>query len=562
MDECANNVFHILAKHDNASLLNTLLDFTSYAYMNMTNNEGLTPFLCAVIQGHINVVKAMIKCKLFDIMATTTSRQTTLHLAVEKQNPDMVSLLVGYSYLIDRRDDTYGDTCLHYAIKTSRDAQSTIIIIKLLLRHGADISKVNNHGEDALCVAAKNGSEDVVRLLLKSLSRENTSPCTNIMTKCGSNRKEPHTNIAAHALIAAAKNNHANIVKYLMTGADYMDIKTALLAASSTGACDVINTLLDFLPPACVSKSSGLMLEISHICRDVLLTAVKSGQLNVILQMPQKGLHPTVDLETGWSLLHHAMSAGHVTLIEALCLNCCEVDALDVTSQTPLMKGLLNNNIEAVKTLVKFSPDLEISDYTSCNALMIGALEGLPHLMQLLIDRGSSVNEQDLLGNTALHKAIGRGNTLAAEILIKNHCDLEITNIEGNTSLILAILKKDIATVINILNATTANSGQDWYSRFQLIQSSHSLQLMKVLFLHYSLSAWCILYYSIIAQSSHHSNTSFNKEFLKWSAGPLTLMDSCRVVIRQQLAYSLLWKVKLLPLPKLLQRFVLLYDFV
>ena len=58
--------------------------------------------------------------------------------------------------------------------------------------------------------------------------------------------------------------------------------------------------------------------------------------------------------------------------------------------------------------------------------------------MKMLLDRGVDINAQNTAGNTALHGAVGRGDTVV-KLLADNGAYLDAKNVAGFTALDLAL---------------------------------------------------------------------------------------------------------------------------
>ena len=71
---------------------------------------------------------------------------STLHYAVEKNNPDLVKYILEQEPYLVKQKDNNGNTALHYALSNNRD----IGIIKSLLSSGSDIYTKNNREDSAI----------------------------------------------------------------------------------------------------------------------------------------------------------------------------------------------------------------------------------------------------------------------------------------------------------------------------------------------------------------------------------------------------------------------------
>ncbi len=100
------------------------------------------------------------------------------------------------------------------------------------------------------------------------------------------------------------------------------------------------------------------------------------------------------------------------------------------------------------------SPDLKSLHAESLGQtpLMIAAFWGQLPMMRNLLDKGADLNQQDEMGDTALHKAIKNGYDDAAKILIRAGAVLQLKNSDEQTPL-------DIATTLNRAEIRNTLSG-------------------------------------------------------------------------------------------------------
>ena len=94
-----------------------------------------------------------------DISATAKFGRSLLHTAVSCVNYDATEWLLNNNEYVDSQN-IYKNTPLHYA------ANGNIDLCTLLLMRGADPNRINKDGETPLCLAAKLGHTEVVKLLL------------------------------------------------------------------------------------------------------------------------------------------------------------------------------------------------------------------------------------------------------------------------------------------------------------------------------------------------------------------------------------------------------------
>ncbi|HLK60331.1 MAG TPA: ankyrin repeat domain-containing protein [Chthonomonadaceae bacterium] len=107
------------------------------------------------------------------------------------------------------------------------------------------------------------------------------------------------------------------------------------------------------------------------------------------------------------------------------------------------ISGSENARLKKVRLLLEAGANVntqtpsETEDHLKVAAtpLMAAAINGDPHLLQLLIDKGADVNSKDKSGNTALLYAARNGSADAVQLLIAHHADVNVRNEQGKSAL-------------------------------------------------------------------------------------------------------------------------------
>ena len=123
---------------------------------------------------------------------------------------------------------------------------------------------------------------------------------------------------------------------------------------------------------------------------------------------------------------------------------------------TPLMRAAKTNDVEVMRLLLDAGADPSVTLQDGTTVLMIAAGQGLgpprgdgPRIrvpteataveaVRLLLDRGVPINGSNNAGATALHAAVGRGDSLV-RLLAERGADLNAKNKGGLTPLDIAL---------------------------------------------------------------------------------------------------------------------------
>ncbi|KAK4199630.1 putative serine threonine protein kinase [Triangularia verruculosa] len=136
------------ALHYCASVANLKLLLDNGADINRPDLQGLTPLHSACYQGNLDLVHALLHASKKPKMDLgNTKYGTPLHCAVIGGSIDVVLLLLNsgaQANLVDRR----GNTPLHVAARLNRPS-----ILRVLIRHGGDLTKRNTNEHDAWQIA-------------------------------------------------------------------------------------------------------------------------------------------------------------------------------------------------------------------------------------------------------------------------------------------------------------------------------------------------------------------------------------------------------------------------
>ena len=178
---------------------------------------------------------------------------------------------------------------------------------------------------------------------------------------------------------------------------------------------------------ACVESGVGLELLIQHDADVNSLTKEKriplalliasSGSPKLFQYLLDHGAKPEIPDDDGWTCLHSAAGDANLELCKIL-LGCStvDIDAQDSEGDTPLHWMCLNPN-------------------------------ALPELVQMFLDRGAKVNEQNKNSEGPLYKACTVGNVPATRLLLDHHADIDDDNVFGRTALHAALEKNNLELV-------------------------------------------------------------------------------------------------------------------
>ncbi|KDN68039.1 hypothetical protein CSUB01_08283 [Colletotrichum sublineola] len=274
-------------------------------------------------------------------------------------------------------------------------------VVRMLLEAGADVYLSQFENGKSLLLATKNGHKEVVRMLLDTGADVNFRDI---------NGRTP--------LSIAAMMGHEEVVRMLLdTGADVnlkdIDSETPLLLAAGRGHKEVVRMLLDI----------GADVNLKAIeSRTPLLLAAERGHKEVVRMLLDTGADVNLkDIKSRTPLLLAAES-GHKEVVRML----LEADKGDINTrsiygQTPLWFAARNGHKEVVKVLLETGvADTNLrGGINNQTPLSFAAENGHKEVVKMLLERGvADVNTRDSYGITPLSLAAGGGHEGVVRILL------------------------------------------------------------------------------------------------------------------------------------------------
>lgn len=402
-----STALHWAARLDRPDLVRTLL--RGGADVARATRYAVTPLALAAINGNADVIEALLGAGA-DPNTTGSDGETVLMLASRTGRPEAVGLLVARGADVNRRETWLGETALMWAA-----AENNAEAVSVLAGHGADLDarsttpefpevKVDlatmvttalpRGGLTALLLAARQGAGDAVRALaaagadLNAADPDGTTP-----------------------LIMAIINAHYDVAGILIDeGAD-------LNRGDATGMTPLYAAIdmehfegLINRPPA---RPSGRLVPADV----VQLLLDRGGDPNLALSRP---------------LLMRQHNGGDGSLGQGA---------------TPLMRAAKVSDVATMAALLENGADPSLRLRNQTTALMIAASrpgrnaaseQRTIEAIQLLVARGADINAVNDNGESALHLAVSRGDTVV-RFLAEHSATLELKDDFGRTPLDVAM---------------------------------------------------------------------------------------------------------------------------
>ena len=381
-----------------------------------SNRYAVTPLELAVNNGNAAITSALLKAGA-DASFVKPGGQTILMAAARTGNADVVRRLLDHGGAdVNARESSYGETALMWAVSENHAAAA-----KLLIEHGADInarSTKMNYDQDRF------GLEGVITVLphgywtpLMYAARQGSSAAARVLAEAGAdlNLTDPD---GTSALILAIINGHFDTAALLLSkGADPN-------LADSTGMTPLyatvdMNTLGEVYGRPAQHPTSG-----------------DTSALDLMRLLLKAHVNPNAQLKT--AALYRAHTPGEPAL---------------GAGATALMRAAKNGDAAAMRLLLEFGADPELTSRNHTTALMMAAGQGrglgvfakdyateaqMVEGLKVLLDRHVNVNAQNDAGQTALHFAVLSSDE-SVKLLAAAGAKLDIKDRQGKTPLDFAL---------------------------------------------------------------------------------------------------------------------------
>jgi len=426
MQETICLAMEIAAESGNDALMEILLQ-DSRAEVGWINKDGQTILHVAALNGSANVVKKLLDKDGTDL-AKVCNGSTALHLAAEGGSELVVKMLLN-ACADPNAVDLNGMVPLHLAA-----IKGHISVVEALLDGLALVDKQvqDGTGMTALHFAAKSGKDIVAR---KLLGRQATIGTTE------QGRTPLHI---------AAESGHKFVVKVILdfdpasTDAQDFTGATALYIAAERGHTEVLKILLEQ-----GKAKSDLKTEFERYT--ALHIAAKKGNTSAIKELVEHEADTNAQDKNRQTPLHTAALTGKLESVEALLKTGANPDATDLSRHTPLHCATMCGDLSVVRALLDGGAHQNATSNYSRTALHWAAWYGFSPIVKELVERGTDLERKDRAGWTALHYAYSE--TEATNALLEARADVDATNTEGSTPLLLASQDSCIEVMKLLVNA-------------------------------------------------------------------------------------------------------------
>ena len=444
----------------------------------------------ALQHGQYKTAKKLIELGA-DVDLANGLGHTALHLVIQRRNEELFDLVMATDPSLDHLDSNQTSPLVQAIYYRQPE------MAKKLVKAGCDISLKNNSGQTAAHVAASQGIDGLIELLLENganVRDVDSKGTSTFMMLCVSGQLDlvkEHFDIALatqgnknneNCLMYAAGSNSPELVEYLCEKTDLENTadgwgKTPLLVACHHHDIEIVKTLLrhganpDIIPVA-ESNFQNLnyqppLIHAAYQQNSDLVKALLSAEANVSIANPQgyQALHAACGaIEIDQNLTPQLLSESGAEIVGLLLEKGADPNAKNESGQTPLAIAVANNFPDGIDKLIKITTEVDF-EVGQTSFLHWACLNQMPNTVTVLLERDASkANAPDQNGQTPLCIAAAAGGDEVVRILLANKADPNLAGEDGQLPLNCALIHQGEAVEM-LLEAGASPSAVDGSGR-------------------------------------------------------------------------------------------------
>ena len=378
-------------------------------------NNGYTPLLLAVHQGHLEATKVLLE-KGADLYARDYRGYTALIEAVSHGHSEIISVLL---------DEGINPNLGIFAAARTGHLEA----MRILLEAGADPNRQSNNESTPLTNALLyNDNVEIAETLLNSGADPNISllgavkhgsPVVESLLAIGADPNRQSNDESTPLTNALLYNDNVEIAETLLNSG--ADPNISLLGAVKHGS-PVVESLL----------AIGADPNLPNV---PLLWATANNHLNTAQLLLEWGADPNVQDRNGDTALILATRQNQLPFVEFLLgWEGIDINLPNHQGHTPLMNSVANNNLKLTIALLDAGADPNAQDNMRQTALSGAAYYSNLEAMILLLAKGADTNVQDIDGYTPLMAATYTGDISVITTLLDWGADPSLKDNEGHTA--------------------------------------------------------------------------------------------------------------------------------
>jgi ankyrin repeat protein/serine/threonine protein kinase len=317
---------------------------------------------------HYAATKEVAALLVLNINARDESGDTSLHLAVHDNRPEIVSFLIANGAKLNV-ENIEGNTPLHLAIQYNHlhpdFTHNRLEIVSFLIDNGAKVNVKNNNGQTPLHIAVFNkrfptldNTQNIEGLLLENGAE------INIQDNHKTTPLDIAVDLQLEDTVALLISKHPDV------NSEYKYGRTLLHIAVDFKLNDVAKQLI--AKGAFVNAKNNLLQTPLHL-------ATTRGSQDIVELLIAKGARVSVRNVHGQTPLYRAIALGHYDIAALLINNGTDVNNIDVSGTTPLHQAAHYGTVEILKLLIAKGAKIDATNSYGDTPLKIAETNSTPN---------------------------------------------------------------------------------------------------------------------------------------------------------------------------------------
>ncbi|XP_071085551.1 serine/threonine-protein phosphatase 6 regulatory ankyrin repeat subunit A-like [Haliotis cracherodii] len=395
---------HIACKRGNVEEVEHVLS-SGLTDMNSRGLGGWTPLMAAARYGQRDVFDflvskgcdgVMVDDSGADLSRVNDSGNNILHVACIGGHVKILKYILSQNIVNINKEGQDGLTSVLAAAAHGRRD-----VLELLVNKGADLSLVDNHGNNILHCACTGGHLAVVQHILNNNILDINSKGKHSMTP----------------VMISAEAGHRHVFDFLVYEGAYLSHlddngNNILHLACLSGSVMIVKYLL--------SKTIVDINSKGQFRRTPVMMAAKAGQRDVFVLLVSKGADLSLVDEHNDNILHLACRLGHPEMVRfVLAQSIVDIDCTGRHMRTPVMMAAENGHKEVFNVLASEGADLSNIDASGNSILHLGCLGGSEGIVQhILSHKVVDINALNNGGSKAVTIANEQGHSSICDLLV------------------------------------------------------------------------------------------------------------------------------------------------
>ncbi|XP_067653211.1 serine/threonine-protein phosphatase 6 regulatory ankyrin repeat subunit B-like [Haliotis asinina] len=493
-DSTNRNVLHWACRGGSVKIVNYIIT-QNIVDINGSDDNNMTALLLAAYHGKIDVFRLLIE-KGANTLAVNQKSRNSLHLSCIGGHVDTVKYVLNQTSVdINSKDCEKMTPVLLAAYHGKRE------LFDVLVKNGADLSVIDEDGDNILHWACRGGNVKIVTYILMQnivdINCKGDEEMTPVLIAADHGKKDAFDILVKRGgdlsvidedrdniLHLACRGGHVKIVNYILMQ-NIVDInakntggETPVMLAANSGEREVFDILVrkgadlsvidnnddNILHSACGGGNPKIVTYI--LMQNIVDINCKGDEeMTPVLIAAYYAKHEAFDILVkkeadlsvtdgdGDNILHLACRGGHVKIVNYILMqNIVDINAKNSGGETPVMLAAWCAKGEVFDGLVRKGADLSVIDEDGDNILHWACRGGNVKIVNYILMRNSvNINRKGRGGLTPVMLAAWRAKRKVFDSLVKKSADLSGFENYGKNILHLACEGTNVEIVKRIL---------------------------------------------------------------------------------------------------------------